>query len=655
MRLSKLFRIFILLGAVCAFTQTQAQITAHQARKEMGRGINLGNTLEPESEGGWNNGPVQEYYFDMYKEAGFSTVRIPIRWDKHTATTSPFTINEDWFDRIEEIVDWGLERNLFIVINLHHEEPFKSDYTNQHVRYDSIWSQISVRFKDKSEKLLFEIVNEPNGLTQTEIDEFNKQALSTIRKNNPTRIVIYSGKGWSSANDLMEAAIPDANDRYLMGYYHSYDPWNFAGEGIGTWGTQTDIQEMVNRMSGVQNWSIENNIPVFIGEFGAVRSCDYNSRMFYYATYTEKALEYEQAFAEWDDGGDFKTMQRTDSSWNDIKDILIYTSDTSPTGLKSTVIDDTIIQIAWTNRSNSKIKVLIQKKTSNTEYLTLAELGAESPTTFIDSSAVRGKPSYYRVVDIYENTQIPSYPISTIPTLRYPFNDVVHSLPGIIEAEDYDFGGQTLTYNDTESENIPGDYRPDEGVDIEARPDEGFQVGYVEAGEWIEYTVNIAKTAKYTITADLASMEGGGVLTLEFDKSNKTVELTAPKTNSWTTLETTSTSTYLVEGEQIMRVNIKELPAFNIDKFTISEYISVKQDLQNPLKYYPNPANNNLFLLCDINIIELQIFNTQGSQIINQIINNNEASINIANLKSGIYFMQVKLNNEVQIHKFIKE
>ena len=115
----------------------------------MQKGINLGNTLEPPLEGGWNNPPAQEYYFDLYKEAGFSTVRIPVRWDEHTMDTLPFTISSSWLARVEQIVDWALERDLFVILNAHHEDWIKQNYTNAlyRARFDSIWSQIAVRFQ----------------------------------------------------------------------------------------------------------------------------------------------------------------------------------------------------------------------------------------------------------------------------------------------------------------------------------------------------------------------------------------------------------------------------------------------------------------------------------------------------------------------------
>ena len=107
-----------------------AQLTPQEAAVQMQKGINLGNTLEPPLEGGWNNPAAQEYYFDMYKDAGFNCVRVPVRWDQHTQASYPYKIDEAWLQRVEQVVDWGLSRGLFIIINAHHEEWIKSNYTN---------------------------------------------------------------------------------------------------------------------------------------------------------------------------------------------------------------------------------------------------------------------------------------------------------------------------------------------------------------------------------------------------------------------------------------------------------------------------------------------------------------------------------------------
>jgi len=243
---------FLILFAFFTTTLT-AQLTPQQAIAEMGRGINLGNTLEPPRESAWNNGPAQESYFDAYLEAGFSNIRIPVRWDQHTDNTAPFAIDESWMNRVEQVVDWGLSRGFYITLNGHHEDWLKNNYSNPtlRARYDSIWVQVAERFKDKSDKLLMEIINEPKGMTRTQVDDLNERILGIIRVTNPTRLVIYGGNEWANSNELLNAAIPD--DDYVIGYYHAYDPWRFSGQGIGTWGTPNDYQQVTDKYQSVHS------------------------------------------------------------------------------------------------------------------------------------------------------------------------------------------------------------------------------------------------------------------------------------------------------------------------------------------------------------------------------------------------------------------
>ena len=133
---------------------------------KMTRGINIGNTLEPPQVGDWNNDFISEYFFDDYVSAGFNTVRIPVRWDKHTLVDSPFTISETWLDTVEQVIDWGLNRDLFLIINSHHDWWLVNNYNSIKIkqRFHAIWNQVASRFKDKSPQLLFEIINEPHGI-----------------------------------------------------------------------------------------------------------------------------------------------------------------------------------------------------------------------------------------------------------------------------------------------------------------------------------------------------------------------------------------------------------------------------------------------------------------------------------------------------------
>jgi len=152
-----------------------AQLKPYDAAKLMQRGINIGNTMESPVEGTWGNPPITKRAFGDYKNAGFTAIRIPITWDMHIGKTSPYKIDEKWMTHVEQIVDTALSRGLIIIINAHHDGWIKDSYTEVNkVRFDSLWSQIATRFKDKSDNLIFEMINEPNPITQENINDLKR-------------------------------------------------------------------------------------------------------------------------------------------------------------------------------------------------------------------------------------------------------------------------------------------------------------------------------------------------------------------------------------------------------------------------------------------------------------------------------------------------
>ncbi|HJR79891.1 MAG TPA: cellulase family glycosylhydrolase, partial [Anaerolineales bacterium] len=96
------------------------------------RGVNFGNMLEAPNEGEWGL-TVREEYFDLVKETGFDFVRLPVRWFAHTTDTGhddgdiAHEITPAFFARVDEVVGWGLERNLKIIIDFHHYDELMSN------------------------------------------------------------------------------------------------------------------------------------------------------------------------------------------------------------------------------------------------------------------------------------------------------------------------------------------------------------------------------------------------------------------------------------------------------------------------------------------------------------------------------------------------
>lgn len=344
-------------------------------RDKMMRGINIGNTLEAPYEGEWYPNPLREYYFDDIKEAGFTCVRIPVRWDNHTAKTAPYTIDSQWMERVVQVVNWGLERDLYIIINAHHEEWIKSGYDqpeNIH-RFNSIWRQISERFADKSQKLMFEIINEPKGLTLENLNQLNTSILSIIRETNPERIVLIGGNEWSNSEQLLAIDIPD--DQFVMGYFHSYDPWQFAGEAVGEWGSYDDVQALESKFHNVQTYTINFDFPVMISEFGAVKDCDYNSRMLHYFNYVLNSVNSQIPFQVWDDGGDFQIYDRENRTWSDVKDILIYTDELSPAFLTTAYANGGNVYLSWVVDTRVGHTIIVERKINSGEFEEVADLG----------------------------------------------------------------------------------------------------------------------------------------------------------------------------------------------------------------------------------------------------------------------------------------
>ncbi len=163
------------------------------------------------------------------------------------------------------------------------------------------------------------------------------------------------------------------------------------------------------------------------------------------------------------------------------------------------------------------------------------------------------------------------------PPPQDPFNGSPLILPGVVEMEEYDFGGQGVAYNDADAENIGGAFRPDEGVDIQPRNGGGFNVGWLRSGEWLEYTVGVpgpnAKT--FTIDAQVASPNTGGAFRLDFTKGNTTVTpfpFLVPNTGGWQNWTTLSQQVTLTPGAHVMRFSFLggDSQAFNIDRLTFT-------------------------------------------------------------------------------------
>mmetsp|Transcript_1878 Transcript_1878/g.4528 ORF Transcript_1878/g.4528 Transcript_1878/m.4528 type:complete len:373 (+) Transcript_1878:40-1158(+) len=312
-----------------------AAITPSDMQQKMGMGINLGNTLEAPEEGDWAPA-ARETFFDAYKTQGFKNVRVPVRWDKHTGQSSPYTIDPKWMSRVEEVVGWSLKREFPTVMNVHHDDWLDdpNSFESQFPRFVAIWQQVAEHFQSAEDDLVFECFNEPHKMTADQLNRMNAACVSTIRKSNPHRIIMISGLSWDSPQWIQSGKLQIPQDDKLMVHIHSYDPWSYCNDNPTqhSWGSAADRAAMTGWIEQMDAWSKRYGLPVYYGEFGVThKQSPSTGRVTWYQARQQAIAKVGWAAAAWDDCGDFKIFDRDSHTWDQaVADALVGKGSSCP-------------------------------------------------------------------------------------------------------------------------------------------------------------------------------------------------------------------------------------------------------------------------------------------------------------------------------------
>jgi len=185
----------------------------------------------------------------------------------------------------------------------------------------------------------------------------------------------------------------------------------------------------------------------------------------------------------------------------------------------------------------------------------------------------------YAVTDSATNSNGTTYSSLTItvaqPPAEIPYNGAAPAtIPGVIQGENYDLGGEGVAYHDNDAANQGGQYRTSEGVDIETTTDAGggYDVGYINAGEWIQYIVNVTQAGTYNMSARVASgIAGNKQFHVLLNTTTALGTLTVPATGGWQTWQTTAsvTTPLLSVGIDTLRIYI-DVTGLNINYLTFT-------------------------------------------------------------------------------------
>ena len=328
------------------------ELTAVEATRLMGNGINLGNTMEAcdstrgnyaltpkQYETAWGQPVTTQEMLTSMKAAGFDTIRIPVAWMTN-GSAMPFqmkdyTLDQKYLARVKTIVDYARNADMYVIINDHwdggwwgmfgSENPDTAAFAME--AYKGMWRQIAEYFRDYSDYVIFESANEelgarfdenspcyardsitsylPDDQRYTLTNRVNQAFVDTVREtggNNAQRFLLIAGYGTNidQTFDNRFKMPADTAEKKLMVSVHYYDPWSYCGAsnaaGATLWGKAQDFDAMYKTLSKMSKF-VTQGYGVVIGEYGALPGSD--------GVMKDNAAVYHKAFLDCCDALDY--------------------------------------------------------------------------------------------------------------------------------------------------------------------------------------------------------------------------------------------------------------------------------------------------------------------------------------------------------------
>lgn len=651
-----------------------AQQTPQELVTKMSRGLNLGNVLSAPVEGNWAGAATEQYFIDV-ANAGFKNVRIPVDFfgDRTTGSTSSFSTNANtstnvdrsqfqvstaYFNRLEEVITWGLNQGLVIVLDFHGAtlksefiytfDSSESSYTHPTsakraadlAKFYAIWEQIADRFKDYSDDLIFEVINEPYfHISASEMDEINAEVISIVRAsggNNTTRKIVITGGSQNSFRAITTIGNQIINsDNFLIATFHYYLPFSFTKSSDyryndTNWGSNQDKNDVDSDFQTVANWANQFNPPVavYLGEFSADNAYGYsyqtgdlhkvtannspngngyadggpdlNSRYEYHAYLANAAISRDFSFSAWDAGGEAsKTIHLRKDSGLIVYDIDYFCVDSydpksttistvNETSLWVDYIKDALLGIAKTCNDTDVLKNMdfecgldnnwsLYRQPNNNDKAVLEDATCSGSLSGVSAAKITVSQSGAIGSTILRNAQISND--GSFNNKRYTFS----------------------VYAKGNSSNLTFKMR----------------VKYISNGN--QFTGSQEKT-----------------LQTSYPQTPYTFSFDVPD-------GTTAIQFQLLCGQDI--------GTYYFDNFSVTEETLSLKKLSQNINIYPNPVSTKIYIEKDVSVRSASLYNINGKKI--KLWDGQKNEYDLSFLKNGIYFIKIITENNLFCTKSI--
>ncbi|MCL5027791.1 MAG: cellulase family glycosylhydrolase [Bacteroidetes bacterium] len=550
---------------------------------------------------------------------GFNLVRLPFHYNILTPPDSPGVYSASGFALFDSLISWCKKYNIYVILDLHcapggESNNTISDYdpsvpslwqdTAKQTRTVDIWRTIASRYKNEPTIAGYDLLNEPAWTLPN-----NNQPLHDlyVRITNAIRSVdtthILFIEGNWYATDFSGLTPPW--DKKMAYNFHKY--WNVNNSG--------SIQNYLNLRSTY-------NVPLWLGETGE------NSNSWFTDCVT--------------------LMKQYDIGWS-----------------------------WWTLKKFSTINAPLNVPITS-DYQQLLSYwegkGTKPSVTFATNALLQMASNLKYEYCIFQNDMIDAMMRQPNDNSTLPFAD--NNIPGIVYADNYDLGKITYAYNDADYQDINGtswnsgwSYRND-GVDIEQcndLPTNGYDVGWINSGEWMKYTVNISQAGSYNIDIRYASNQADGKFILKLDGNIISSIVTVPVTGGWQTWQTMTLQNIQLPADKHSLMIQFLSGGYNLNYFMFSSNVTgVKNEKKHEFTFslnqnFPNPFNPSTEIKYSIpsrSFVTLKVYNILGNEVRTLVNENKEAgeysiNFNANNLPSGVYFYRINAGNYTGLKKMI--